>query len=56
MYSEFSGKSKDAQPIDTIQRIRTILFEMGIFVTETWLDCIDGIYTLNLMCKKTEVV
>ena len=42
MYSQNSGKLKDAMPVDTIQRIRSILSDMGIIVTEKWFESVKS--------------
>ena len=55
MYSQNSGKLKDAMPVDTIQRIRSILSDMGIIVTEKWFESVNGIYSVLLQSIATRL-
>lgn len=55
MYGQNSGKLKDAMPVETIQRIRSILSDMGIIVTEKWFESVNGIYSVLLQSIATRL-
>lgn len=56
VYCENSGKLKDAPPNDTIHRIRGILSQMDIFITEKWFESVDGIFSVQLVSDGTRLM
>ncbi|WP_176461851.1 YcaO-like family protein [Anaeromicrobium sediminis] len=49
-------KYKDELPIDTINRIRNILTELGLLTVETgWQNSADGFYSINLNIANTDL-
>lgn len=53
MYSQNSGKLKDAAPDDTIRKIRNIISDLGLLVTEKWFESVNGIYSVLLQSVST---
>lgn len=53
MYSQNSGKFKDAAPDDTIRKIRNIISDLGLLVTEKWFESVNGIYSVLLQSVST---
>lgn len=49
-------KYKDERPLNTINKIRNILNDLGILVTETgWYNSAKGFYSVNLMIQNTNM-
>lgn len=53
MYNDNNGKLKDARPVDTIQRIREIISDMDILLTEKWFESVNGIFSVMLQSVQT---
>lgn len=50
MYQKF----KDRKPLETIEIARRALANWGVFVTETWFDSIQGLYSVALRVDGTD--
>lgn len=50
MYHKF----KDKKPLETIEAARKALSKWGVFVTETWFDSIQGLYSVVLRVDGTD--
>ena len=48
-------KHKDAQPINTIQRIRRILYSLGILTAEKWYQTGDSMYSVRVEITGTDI-
>ena len=48
-------KYKDAAPIDTVQKIRNILMDLGILTTEHWMNSVEGVFSLRVNVVGTQI-
>ena len=48
-------KYKDAAPIDTVQKIRNILMDLGILTTEHWMNSVEGVFSLRVNIAGTQI-
>lgn len=50
-----SWKYKDSAPIDTVQKIRNILADLGILTTEHWMNSVEGVFSLRVNVAGTQI-
>lgn len=50
------NKFKEEYPFNTVNKIRNILFDLGIFTTEIWIDSnVEGCYSLRVEIEGTQI-
>ncbi len=49
------NKYKDSAPLETIENIRNILSNLGIFCVEKWLNSAETLYSVNLQVPGTNI-
>jgi uncharacterized domain len=53
MNEYYTTKCKDSGPLQTINRIRGLLGELGILAKETWNHQVEGFYSVNIRVGET---
>lgn len=52
---KYSNRLRTVNPNNTIKKCREILNELGVFVSESWLEPIAGVYSVHLTIEHTGI-
>ena len=55
MYNIANHKYKEYLPLNTVNKIRNILSELGVLMVETWTNSVEGIYSVRIDIQGTNV-